>query len=145
LKRFRTVTVYHVAWICRYQNGNRGLHGADVLKLVETLQEEEQDPAQMDRVALVWVKMQKYAISLNVQVAYYTKKKWEKGNVQQYLRFGLLKCYICRNLETCWNVFCVIKTWEIVPCLECSKLLFLEMFVLIATLFAKRFMNNDAF
>ena len=47
------MTVYHVAWICRYQNGNRGLHGTDVLRLAETVQEEEQDHAQMDRVALV--------------------------------------------------------------------------------------------
>jgi len=76
--------------LCCYQNGKRGLHGADVLRLVEMVQEDEQDHAQMDRVALVWMKMQKYAISLNVQVAYNTKKKWEKGNMQQYLRFGLL-------------------------------------------------------
>jgi len=46
---------------CRYQNGKHGLHGADVLKLVETEQEEEQGHAQMDRVALVSVKLQKYA------------------------------------------------------------------------------------
>jgi len=59
LKIFRTVTVYHVAWIYLYQNGNLGLHGAEVLRLVETVKEEEQDHAQMDRVALVWMKMQK--------------------------------------------------------------------------------------
>ena len=37
---------------CCYQNGNHGEHGADVLRLVEMEQEEEQDHAQMDRVAL---------------------------------------------------------------------------------------------
>ena len=46
---------------CRYQNGNHGVHGAYVLRLVETEQEEEQGHAQMDRVALVSVKLQKYA------------------------------------------------------------------------------------
>jgi len=39
--------------LCCYQNGKRGLHGADVLRLVEMVQEDEQDHAQMDRVALV--------------------------------------------------------------------------------------------
>ena len=38
---------------CRYQNGKHGLHGADVLRLVETEQGEEQDHVQMDRVAMV--------------------------------------------------------------------------------------------
>jgi len=52
----------------RYQNGNHGVHGADVLRLVETEQEEEQDHAQMDPVALALVKIQKYAMWLNVQV-----------------------------------------------------------------------------
>ena len=52
LKKIRTVIIYHIAWICRYQNGNYGVHGTDVLRLVEVEQEEEQDHARMDRVAL---------------------------------------------------------------------------------------------
>jgi len=36
----------------RYQNGNHGEHGADVLRLVETEQEERQDHAQVDQAAL---------------------------------------------------------------------------------------------
>jgi len=99
------VTVYHVAWICRYQNGNRGLHGTDVLRLAEAVQEEEQDHAQMDRVALVWMKMQKYAISLNVQVAYNTKQKWEKGSMQQYLRFGLLNVILAETWKLVEKLF----------------------------------------
>ena len=53
---------------CRYQNGKHGEHGADVLRLVETEQEEEQDHAQMDRVALASMKTEKYAMWLNVPV-----------------------------------------------------------------------------
>jgi len=45
-------TVVVVFEFCCYQNGNRGEHGADVLRRVETEQEEEQDHAPMDRVAL---------------------------------------------------------------------------------------------
>jgi len=48
--------------LCRYQNGNHGVHGADVLRLVETEQEEEQDHAQMDPVALASMKIRKYAM-----------------------------------------------------------------------------------
>ena len=51
-----------------YQNGNHGEHGADVLRLVEAVEEEEQDHAQMDRVALAWMKTQKRALWLNVPV-----------------------------------------------------------------------------
>ena len=47
---------------CRYQNGKHGELGADVLRLVETEQEEEQDHAQMDRVALASMKTEKYAM-----------------------------------------------------------------------------------
>ena len=53
---------------CCYQNGNHGEHGADVLRLVEMEHEEEQDHAQMDRVALAWMKTQKRAMWLNVPV-----------------------------------------------------------------------------
>jgi len=53
---------------CCFQNGNHGEHGADVLRLVETEQEEEQDHAQTDRVALAWMKTQKRALWRNVPV-----------------------------------------------------------------------------
>ena len=47
---------------CRCQNGKHGVRGADVLRLVETEQEVEQDHAQMDRVALASMKIRKFAM-----------------------------------------------------------------------------------
>jgi len=65
-KQFSQYVVFFEFCCC--QNGNHGEHGADVLILAETEQQEEQDHAQMDRVALAWMKTQKRALWLNVPV-----------------------------------------------------------------------------
>jgi len=92
---------------CRYQNGKHGLHGADVLRLVETEQGEEQDHVQMDRVAMVWMKIQTFAIGQNVEVDLYKEKNSERQSTALFniCTAEVNKCYICRNLAICWMFF----------------------------------------